>query len=194
MKQRIILAAIFFFILSIFLEAQVRYGLKAGANITNITIVNRESKSRAGLQAGILALVPLDSDSDMLFFQPEIIFSTQGEFYYTGGKDYKVFLNYIDVPLMLKVYFSEAESEFFAEFGPHLGFKITEKIDKLESSAMTFNTFDFALGLGLGYSFNREFEIYGRYTYGFTDVVKNDLSDDKNHTSILNFGLSYIFY
>lgn len=196
-KQFLFLFALFF-LASGGLHGQTRYGIKAGVNITNLTKVNGISKSRTGFQAGGLVLFLLDNN-DQFYLQPELIYSMQGE--YLVGKDgdneeYKNFLNYINIPIMLKAYLSEAESEFFAEAGPFIGFKIGENIERLDNpgGGQKFNTFDFGIGAGFGYSFSREFEIGARYSYGLSDAVKNDWENTGNHTSVLNFGVSYIFY
>lgn len=192
--------ALFLSILFIFpqlTEAQIRYGAKAGVNISNLTLVNGVSKSRTGLNLGVLALIPLDNN-DQFYIQPEILYSNEGE--YLGGKNgvdkYKNYLNFIKVPILAKAYLSEAESEFFAELGPYFGFKVSDNIEGLDNpnGGQKFNSFDFGFSLGFGFSLNRQFEIGGRYSFGIVDMVKNDWENKSNHNSVLSFGLSYILY
>ncbi len=201
MKKQLAYAFIFLFLTSNLLEAQVRFGARGSASITNITVAHSISKSRTGFQIAALGLIPIDNN-DQFFFQPEINYSAQGEFnvhpHPDGDIDQKTFLSFINIPLNMKAYLSEAESEFFAEFGPYIGFKIGENIEKFdfptEPDDEEYSSFDFGLGIGFGYSFNREFEVSVRYSYGFVDQVKRDAADDKNHNSVLNFGVSYIFW
>lgn len=201
MKKQILLTSLLVFLISNLVEAQIRFGVRGSASITNITVAHSTSKSRTGFQVAALGLIPIDNN-DQFFFQPEINFSAQGEYnvhpHPDGDIDQKTFVNFINVPLNMKAYLSEAENEFFAEFGPYIGFKIGDNIEKFdfptEPDDEEFSSFDFGLGLGLGYSFNREVEISVRYYYGFVDQVKRDAADDNNHTSILNFGVSYIFW
>lgn len=182
-------------------QAQVRFGVRASGSMTNITDVHSYSKSRGGFQIGALGLIPI-TDNDLLFFQPEINYSAQGEFDQPkradgSGVKQKIFLNYINVPLHVKLYFTDAESEFFVEGGPYFGFKIGEKIQDVgfntEAGNHEFNSFDFGATLGVGFSMNRKFEASLRYSYGLTDQVSNDYLNTGNSTSILNLGVSYFF-
>lgn len=191
---------VIFFIASIS-YSQVRYGIRASGSITNLTKVHAYSKSRGGFQIAFLSQIPF-SNNDIFFFQPEINYSAQGEFdqpYATNGQQekQKVFLNYINVPLNFKVYFTDSEDEFFAVGGPYIGFLISKSIElrdyPTEAENNKFNTFDFGLTLGVGFSLNRQLELSLRYSYGFADQVSNDPAKTKNSTSILNLGASFIF-
>lgn len=201
MKKQFVFISLFFFLISTFLEAQVRFGGRASMSITNLTAAHSTSKSRAGFQIGAIGLIPIDYN-DQFFFQPEINYSAQGEYnvhpHQDGDIDQKTFVSFINLPLNMKAYLSQADSEFFAELGPYIGFKVSDKIEKFdfhtEPEDEKFSSFDFGVGLGFGYSFNRELEISIRYAYGFVDQVENDAADATNHNSILNFGVSYIFY
>lgn len=201
MKKQFLFISLFFLLFSTYLEAQVRFGGRAGVSITNLTSAHSTSKSRTGFQVGVVGLIPIGFN-DQFYFQPEISYSAQGEYnvhpHQDGDIDQKTFADFIHIPLNMKAYLSQADSEFFATFGPYLGFKISDQIEKFdfatEPDDEKFSFFDFGLGLGIGYSFNRELEISVRYAYGFVDQVENDAADAKNHTSILNFGVSYIFY
>lgn len=192
MKKHFFLATLFFFLSSILLEAQVRFGAKAGGNYTNLRLVHRESESRVGMQVGALALIPVDNN-DMFYVQPEVVYSMQGEYWRLGSTKYDIFLNYINIPIMAKFYFSNMESEFFVEAGPQFGFKIVENVEKLESSTQEFKAFDFSVGLGFGYSITRDFEFNLRYNYGLVDSVENDNEDNNNNTSQVSFAVAYIF-
>src|SRR5690606_2871364 len=203
-KAKFTLAFLVIFIFSQ-LEAQVRIGLRGSVSITNLTKAHSISKSRTGFQFGALGLIPLDRN-DQLFFVPEIQYSMQGEYNvhqptkptdYPEEKDIKTFSGNINLPLNFRYYISSLESDFFIEGGPYLGFLIDENIERIENTEPfdeEMAGFDFGLNLGGGYSFNRSFEISLRYYYGFPDQVKHDAADAINHNSILNFGLSYVFY
>lgn len=197
--RNLILCALFLFITETAFS-QVRYGIRASAGLSNITNVHKESKSRESLQFGVNALIPITND-DLFFFEPEIHFSAQGEYYVpyriSNAKKQKVFMNYINIPLNAKMYFTDSESEFFATLGPYIGFKISDNVEKIEVPTelddYKYKSFDFGLNAGVGFSFDREFEISLRYYYGFADQVGNDNVNKTNHTSNLNLGISYIF-
>lgn len=198
MKNKFVLAAIFCLILAEFSQAQIRYGARVAGAITNITDVHANSKSRGGFQIGVAAMIPI-TNNDILFFQPEVQYSAQGEFdqHFRSDGDYKqkVFVNMINVPLFAKMYFTDAESEFYLEGGPFFGIQIGNKTDKFdfvtEADDNEYSGFDFGVGLGVGYSLNRNVEFSIRYMYGLVDQVKNDAANTSNKTSNLNFGISY---
>lgn len=192
MKKQIVLACLFFFALCTLAEAQVRYGAKIGGNYTNLRLVHRESEPRIGGQIGGLALIPIDNN-DMFFVQPEVVYSMQGEYWKTGSTKTNVFLNYINVPVMAKLYISNQEDEFFVEAGPQFGFKIGDDVERLEAAEQKFKSFDFSVGLGFGYSLNRDVEFNLRYNYGLVDSVEKDAEDNVNNTSQLSFAVAYIF-
>src|SRR5690606_40323943 len=134
--------------------------------------------------------------------QREINYSPQCEFYltskiYTGENKQKIFMDYINIHLNAKLYFSDAENELFAVLGPYVGFKVGDTIERInkptEMDDYKYNSFDMGATIGFGYSFNRSLEISIRYYYGFVDQVENDAVDKNNSTSNLNFGVSYIF-
>lgn len=199
MKNKyLVFFALFLFLVG-FVNAQVRFGGRVSGSISNITDVHANSKSRGGFMIGALALIPI-SNNDLWFFQPEINYSAQGEFdqHFRSDGDYKqkIFLSFINVPLNVKLYFTDAESEFFVEGGPYFGIKIGESIQKLpfetKADDYEYSGFDFGANLGIGFSLDRNFEASLRYYYGFADQVKNDAANTSNHTSILNLGISYI--
>lgn len=200
MKFRNLILATLFLFATETAFSQVRYGIRASAGLSNITNVHKESKSRESIQLGVNALIPISND-DLFFFEPEVNFSAQGEYYIPyqikGAKKQKVFMNYINIPLNAKMYFTDSESEFFATFGPFVGFKISDKVEKIdvktEIDNYKYNSFDLGLSAGIGYSIDRSFEFSVRYYYGFVDQVKNDNVNKTNNTSNLNFGISYIF-
>lgn len=192
MKKQFLFACLFFFSFTIIAEAQIRFGAKAGGNYTNLRLVHRESQSRVGAQVGALALIPIDNN-DMFYVQPEVVYSMQGEYWKTRNVTHNIFLNYINVPIMAKFYVSNLEDEFFLEAGPQFGFKIGEDVGSLEAENQEFKSFDFSVGLGFGYSVNRDLEFNLRYNYGLMDSVENDAENNQNNTSQLSFAVSYIF-
>ncbi|MBW7871400.1 MAG: PorT family protein [Flavobacteriia bacterium] len=134
MRNKIALALIISIFFTEFGFSQIRFGVRAGGSMTNITDVHHWSKSRGGFQLAVLTLIPI-SNNDILYFQPEINLSTQGEFdqpitdegFY---EKQKIFLTYINVPLNLKLYFSDSEDEFFAVGGPYIGFLLNKSIEQ----------------------------------------------------------------
>lgn len=156
----------------------------------------------------------------MFFIQPGVEYYGAGE---TGkDKDAKgtpgynaVYAeDYISVPLMFKVYFSEAESEFFGLIGPRFNFLVNQKVTDPSKAYYAVdqltaypgvngkaNSFNFGLGAGIGYSYMRKMELTLKYDMGFSNTYPNLMKEpgmDPNiqkakTTQVVSVGLSYIF-
>lgn len=210
-----------------FLSAQIdlsstRYGITAGGTYSRISHAHNPSGARFSAYGGFLALIPVD-DNDQFYIQPEVEYLGAGE----SGKDknrkgedgYKAVYanNYISVPIYFKGYFSEAESEFFAMVGPKFNFLISQKVKNAPAGRPYYdpnyeNTehpevygdaskFNFAVGLGVGFSYKRQLEITGRYDLGLSNTYKGLMAEGvkdpnvakKKSEQVFSIGLSYIF-
>lgn len=205
-----------------FLSAQIdfsstRYGLTGGGTYSRVSNAHNPSGARFSLYGGFLALIPIDNN-DQFYIQPEVEYLGAGETGKdkdakgTAGYDAVYQNNYISVPLYFKGYFSEAESEFFAMAGPKFNFLINQKVTgaplryTIEGDPVTgvngkAASFNFAVGLGLGFSFKRQLEIAARYDLGLTNTYKGLSSEKgsdpsiakKKSEQVFSVGLSYIF-
>lgn len=104
-------------------------------------------------------------------FQPELMYSNQAV--KTDAGDVK--MNYIAVPLLLKVYPTTALS---IEVGPELSYLIstspsTMAVDGAEIKVGDCKGMNVGLAAGLAYDFEMGLTVGARYTYGFTDMAKN---------------------
>jgi hypothetical protein len=104
-------------------------------------------------------------------FQPELVYSNQAV--KTDAGDVK--MNYIAVPLLLKVYPTTALS---IEVGPELSYLIstspsTMAVDGAEIKVGDCKGMNAGLAAGLAYDFEMGLTVGARYTYGFTDMAKN---------------------
>ncbi len=199
--------------------SSTRFGLTVGGNYSRVTNAHNPSGPRYGIQAGALALIPIDNN-DQFYLQPEIVFYAAGE---SGkdknaqgsvGYDAKYYNNYISIPVYFKAYFSEAESEFFGMIGPRFNLLVSQKVENpskryyvaeqleeypgVNGKASPFN---FAVGAGLGFSYKRQLELALRYDLGVSNTYKglmtesgSDPNIEKRKTEhVVSVGLSYIF-
>ncbi len=195
----------------------IRYGITGGATYSRVRNAHNPSGPRFAAYGGVLALIPVDSN-DQFYIQPGVEYLGAGE----SGKDKDakgaigydaVYANsYISVPIFFKGYFSEAESEFFALAGPRFNFLIDQNVTDaplkytVEGDPVTgvngkAASFNFAIGLGVGFSYKRMLEITGRYDIGLTNTypgLNNELGSDPNiakrkSEQVISVGLSYIF-
>lgn len=194
--------------LSVFGFSQVdfsstRYGLILGGVNSRVQNAHNPSSSRTGFYGGAFALVPVGSD-DMFYIQPQVEYLSAGE---KGGSSTTYASNYLSIPVYFKAYFSEAESEFFAQLGPRFGFLLNQKVTnpskeiyKVEQYGKAAG-FDFAISAGLGFSYKRKWEFTGRFDFGVSNTLpslvgkepQDGASNLTKRQHVLSAGVSYIF-
>ncbi|AZA84986.1 PorT family protein [Chryseobacterium lactis] len=197
-----------------------RFGLTAGLNYSRVANAHNPSGPRYTFQGGALALIPVGK-SNQFFIQPEVLYYGAGE---TGkdkdakgkdGYDAVYANNYLSVPLYFKGYFSEAESEFFGLVGPRFNFLVNQNVknapigrpyydpdvtDPKQPAGVSgkANSFNWGIGLGIGYSYKRQLEVALKYDLGLSDTypdLKRETggTDKKKSEQVLALTLSYIF-
>ncbi|REC49577.1 porin family protein [Chryseobacterium pennipullorum] len=196
-----------------------RFGLTAGLNYSRVANAHNPSGPRFAFQGGALALIPVGK-ANQFFIQPEVMYYGAGE---TGkdkdakgrdGYDAVYANNYLSVPLYFKGYFSEAESEFFGMAGPRFNFLVSQDVknppvgrpyydpDVADPTNPAVNgkakSFNWGIGLGVGYSYKRQVELALRYDLGLSDTYpglakEKGGTDKKKSEQVLALTLSYIF-
>lgn len=171
----------------------VSLGLKAGPSYSGFVgpqATNYESVF--GFHAGLFANIGI---TDMLAFQPEVIYSQKGA--KASNIDVTKRLNYVDIPLSFHV---NADGLFF-EAGPQFGILVAAQ-DKAGSVSVdrksSYNTLDFGYLAGLGYQRKSGPGIGVRYNGGFTNIPKsytvgNVTVQDNIRNSAFQLYLTYSF-
>lgn len=199
MKKTGLIIAAFFGIASLSAQSnsgEIELGVRGGVNFAKIITSDDlgSPDSRTNFYAGLVAELPLQER-----------FSLQGEVFYSGQGfersipligdqkiEYKNHADYIQVPILAKFYLVEGLS---IAAGPQFGFKVKEKVsysplaDVGTIETDNLKTFDFQGTAGLEYKFDNGLFVQGRYSYGFSDLIK----DFDLHTSVFSAGLGYIF-
>lgn len=213
--KKILLSAIL--IASCLVNAQeLKFGAKLGLNISNFSGDLTDAKSLIGAQLGGFAEIKI---TDKFAVQPELLFSMQGsktsysetDVNYSYSENSKNKLNYLNIPVLAKLYISE---KFALLAGPQFGllmsakkdFDISETISGVndtysesidaknfyKSVAMSFN-------LGTTYSITENIFVDARYNLGLSNISKNytDENGDAISTNIKNnliqFSVGYKF-
>ena len=161
-------------------------GVKAGLNVSNLGGDSEDTESRFGYHAGVFYNLKIN---DVLGFQPEVVYSSQGA-QSEDDSDLKIVYNYVNVPLMLKYYFTE---NFNIQGGPQFGFLTSAKAKYEDDDADLkdfLETFDMGVGLGLGYEINK-LQFVARYNYGLTNTI-SDSGDEKFPNRVIQVGIGYI--
>lgn len=195
--------------LSLTSQAQVKFGAKAGMNLSRFT-ENFETM-KPGFHAGIYAQVKLHP---MFSIQPEVLYSMQGateeETNTTLGQTItakgSVTSHNVIVPVMLQ--FTPIKSltiEAGPQFGFNLGMSLYSEVtmsglvdDSFEESVdlgeEDYKMFDFGLAAGLKYNVTSNVNVYARYVFGLTNVfVYEEDYDDAAMNQNLMFGVGYTF-
>jgi opacity protein-like surface antigen len=167
-------------------SSPVRFGVKAGLNVSSIS--NSDLNSKAGFYGGVFANIPVAQDFSV---QPEVLYSG------LGGKaksnsSAKINMDYIAVPVMLQY---NLIPNLYVEAGPQFGFLISAKGKSNGVSVDikdNLKTFDFGIGLGAGYYFTQNIGVNVRYTAGLSDVPKNN-TGDASRNGVFQVGLAYKF-
>lgn len=159
----------------------MKYGVKAGLNMTSMS---NDMAFDPGFGMGVGFRVGgflnmrwgyrtenSSKGTGLWGFQPELMYSNQAV--KTDAGDIK--MNYIAVPLLLKVYPTTALS---IEVGPELSYLIstspsTMAVDGAEIKVGDCKGLNVGLAAGLAYDFEMGLTVGARYTYGFTDMAKN---------------------
>lgn len=178
------------------LDRSPSFGVKGGVNFTHISGADEfsDTKSRTSFHVGVVGEFPL---TDMFSLQAEALYSGQGydatlDLPLVGSRDYEMQLDYIQVPVLAKVYLTRGLS---VEAGPQFSFLINEEIDfRPEDDAGDIDmdeakSFDFGIAAGLTFQTEMGLFATGRYSYGLTDIYDN--VDARN--TVFQIGIGYKF-
>lgn len=188
------------------------FSLKVGGNITNLTNTE-QSTSAFGVNFGLLATIKL---SDKFYLVPEFApLSRKGAknilVHPTGNADLdallsntstsEIQLNYLDIPVMLKYY---PVQKINVGIGPYFSFLTSGEnfyetnagdagdLQILQDIKPDFNNFDYGLMAEIGYAPFREshsddLNFHVRFSYGFTDIMKNNPGDQVSNYALQLF-------
>lgn len=166
--KRIILAIVACMAFGFANAQSVRFGVKAGLNVSNFTGYQEDVKSLTGFHIGGFTELKV---AKKFAIQPEFLFSTQGTTIegFNGNSNSSIKLNYLNIPVLGKYYITDA---FTVEAGPQIGFLLSAK-NKGEDDHDYYKTLDFGLNVGCGYGFTDNISLGVRYTFGLTNVADN---------------------
>ena len=160
---------------------------KIGLNLANMT--NSDGSMKPGLNVGVAAEFPINPQFSV---EPGIYYSMQGVKESEGGISGKIKNDYINIPIYAKAYLyrSKASASY-------------NGTDISVNSKDAFKTFDFALGIGVGYQFDLGLLVSMNYNIGFTntlsdgDITLNGNSmnwdGEKSRNGVLQINLGWRF-
>ncbi|WP_248722241.1 porin family protein [Seonamhaeicola sp. ML3] len=175
MKIKVLTIGIFFsliFNLTAQEDSKSNAGLKLGYNLAAVSYDGEtETGQRNGFHAGLYGESFL---SEVVALQIEFLYSQQGYEIEDNGSTFTQKLDYINLPLSLKIY---PNSNFFLEAGPQIGLAINHK-EEFDSGFGLFNTsqefdpekFDWGVNFGGGFKTDSGVSLGVRYHLGMGDV------------------------
>jgi hypothetical protein len=158
-------------------NAQFKYGMKAGLNLSDIVInnyINPDAESdfdiKAGFHGGIFATGDFN---EKLGSSIELLYSNKGV-----KAIGNVNLHYINLPLLVLYRISD---KFILELGPEIGYLFAAKSQYGDVSNIWNNKLDIGLDGGAQFVLSKHLRLGLRYNAGFSSVI--DISDDSNSTT-----------
>ncbi|WP_026776184.1 porin family protein [Polaribacter sp. Hel_I_88] len=157
-------------------DTKATAGIKGGYNISSVSFDgNSETEKLHGYHIGIYG----ESFIGKYFaIQPEILYSKQGYKIIDNSGTYTQKLDYLNIPLMLKLY---PVKSFFLEAGPQIGFSISHK-ETFDSGFILYDSskefepsnFDWGINLGAGFKSDSGVSLGARYHIGQNDIYNED--------------------
>ena len=191
MKSKFLTLAIVFGLISSASFAQLKLGIKGGANIHKLDGQSFKNEFSFGYHLGGFAEIGL---SKKFSIQPEILFSqvnidTSSKFsdVYDFDNISKVKLSYLQIPLLLNYKANEFVS---LQVGPQFSILMDNDNTLVENGQNAFKKGDFSLLGGLQLNISK-IKIYGRYAVGLNNI--NDIDNQekwKNQTIQVGLGLT----
>jgi hypothetical protein len=177
-------------------QVQFSVGLKGGPNFSKLDVNSspvENYKNRAGFHGGAFMLIKVSK----IGIQPEVLFSKQGSNYSFNGTDYKSNFDYVNIPVMLKLY---TVAGINLQLGPQIGFLANaggEAIDSngnpVESTKSLYKKSDLSAAFGVGWDLPFGLMIEGRYNLGLSKIQDNpDLDATKNQVIQVSLGYKLI--
>ena len=184
---------------------QIRFGIKAGANLMKVGEFKMgnesyDSKSKVGFQAGVYAEIPLGSS---FAFLPEATFAQKGgkveETILENTGKLETTINYLDVPFMIG-YSATPELTIFA--GPQVSFLLSQKttvhLNGEQEGDVITDTDNMRKSLagaaaGLGYRIGDNLNVNARYMMDFQEAGKDNVDQERFKNSGFALSLGYSF-
>ena len=146
------------------------WGVKGGVNIASATQEGQDPlKNATGGIGGLFVRGGVSVAGKSLDIQPEILLSRQGG-NGNGGEDFRVYLNYLQIPVLLHFGWADAGARPFIVVGPALGIRLTARA-KGQDLSDGIKRIDAGITAGGGLFVSSRVSLEGRYTQGLMDIA-----------------------
>lgn len=167
----------------------IQFGIKGGANFSNIKDIDLKSSSRSGYLVGVWARL----GGAGVHFQPELYLTSKGAELSNDGKIDRMDFTTLDLPLLLGTRIGFGPVAARIQVGPVISFVMDKNDSFLENISVVGDFKDYknqttSLTAGLGFDIAK-LRADLRYEHGVSDVFKNN--EDNGRMSLWTVGIGY---
>ncbi|NLR92816.1 MULTISPECIES: porin family protein [Flammeovirga] len=170
-------------------EDNTKVGVKIGANFSTIAGDATGVKTKTGLVIGLFAQI---KGTENLVIQPELVYSSEGA-QFDDNSGTQVNYNYINIPVLFKLYANGQGTGLNFNAGPQFGFLANAKIksgNTSETISDQISKIRFGLAFGMGVDINNiAFDL--RYNLGLTNTVSKSDQFYPSNVIQLTAGLAF---
>lgn len=206
--KKLILTTIVLCFATITMSAQIRFGVKAGTNLSNLYVsgnnqgINADQyKARVSYHFGGMMEYSL---SDIFAIEPELMYTNGGANLKKensfGMSDGHITLNSVQLPVNLKASFGLGDKKIFVYGGPYLSYnmygkakgKINGKAEDTEifSKGSDMKRWDYGVGIGVGIEINK-LVLSLNNQIGLADI--NGAEGSKMKSGNISLSIGYFF-
>ncbi len=191
-------------------QAQIKFGLKGGLNVTDMSLSKEvfNADNQAGFFIGptvkfSLPLIGLGIDAAALYDQRQAKVKGEVGYEQITIEERSLDSKYINIPINLRYGIglgSVASLNFFA--GPQFGFNVGKKHQELvDDATWNLKSSAFSVNVGAGVTIASHFELYANYNIAcgrtgdvtFSDTVDKVFSKERGRANAWQIGLAYYF-
>ena len=171
----------------------VRFGVKAGINIANLTVKPADAEtstgSLIGVTGGFFATIPGGAGFSV---QPELNYSGMGAKETISNS--KLLLNYLSIPVLAK--YSLESAGFAAYLGPQFSYLLSAKAKasgvSIDAKDQVKST-DISGVIGVEYFVPAGIGLSARYQLGLTNIAKDTQAGESIKNKAITFTIGYRF-
>lgn len=160
-------------------RADIQFGIKAGGSMAKPTGLDAQDplatlKNKVGFTGGLFLAFNLGR---VVAIQWEVLYTMKGATYVALDDTYtdKLYADYIEVPLLLKLKLPLPIIQPFVFAGPSVGFKLQEKLEsngaEVPLTEKLLKNNDYGAIFGAGLNLGRNFMVDVRYSLGMQKVI-----------------------
>jgi hypothetical protein len=196
---------IFLAFVFISLQGQVKFGPKAGVNLSTMTLkssgISIDPTILVGFHVGLISEISI---TDNLVLQPGVFYSTKGSKYKISylqqSYESSIAPSYIDIPINLNYYFGAGKTKIAFFAGPYVAYGIGGKAKSDgESADISFGStedndmkpLDFGINIGAGVNLNGLL-ISAQYGLGLANLVPTSSSDAEMKNRAIGISITYL--